>query len=538
MQDVPYRTFDAPAPLALNHALPYLRSLSPPMLAIGLFLTLAGSVLTMILQRTGGASLYTLDDPYIHLALAERIALHGSYGINVGEFTSPSSSIVWPLLLLPSAGTPLHAWMPLLLCVFFGALAAWLLGGFASELPMQPGDRWANVKRLVVAGCLVLATNITGLVFTGMEHNLQILIAVVAAVGVVAVWQGYSFPLWMLAVVALGPAVRYELFAVVAAVALVLAGHRRWAAAIGLVLASLVLPALFAAYLVANGNAPLPNSVLAKLLENYAQQGSGDSAGLLGALHKISTNIRRHVFPVLLMSALVIATLALLYRSPRGIKRIVLLAALAVGLLHFAGGRFGWFYRYELYAVAFIAIVCMWAAFELAPHAWPVPLLALACLAGYYANAIVKTPGAAHNIYEQQFQMHRFVAAHYDKSFAVNDLGWVSYGLDANTYVLDLWGLASNEAVRQYPKTAVWLDDVTSRHRTGLAMIYPDWFEAIPENWTRVGELRLSGKRVTASQDRVVFFATAAGNAGEIRAKLEAFKLELPPGVKLEIVGR
>lgn len=46
----------------------------------------------LIVLRTGGLA-YTLDDPYIHLSLAEEI-LHGNYGINPGEAASPSSSML------------------------------------------------------------------------------------------------------------------------------------------------------------------------------------------------------------------------------------------------------------------------------------------------------------------------------------------------------------------------------------------------------------------------------------------------------------
>mgnify|MGYP001017862235 CR=1 FL=1 len=45
-----------------------------------------------------GFFFYTLDDPYIHLALAENI-LRGHYGINLDEPSSPSSSIVYPFLV-------------------------------------------------------------------------------------------------------------------------------------------------------------------------------------------------------------------------------------------------------------------------------------------------------------------------------------------------------------------------------------------------------------------------------------------------------
>src|SRR6478672_7980636 len=40
----------------------------------------------------------SIDDPYIHLAVAENI-LTGGYGINASEHSSPSSSIIYPFLL-------------------------------------------------------------------------------------------------------------------------------------------------------------------------------------------------------------------------------------------------------------------------------------------------------------------------------------------------------------------------------------------------------------------------------------------------------
>ena len=49
-------------------------------------------------------------------------------------------------------------------------------------------------------------------------------------------------------------------------------------------------------------------------------------------------------------------------------------------------------------------------------------------------------------VYEQQFQMHRFLANFPGRIVAVNDLGLVSYDRPPGLYVLDLWGLASPEA--------------------------------------------------------------------------------------------
>src|SRR5918998_1175737 len=81
-------------------------------IALGAWGLLVLAIVAGMLVLPHGAIFYTLDDPYIHLALAERIAL-GHYGINFGEVTAPSSSILWPFLLLPGVGTGWHVWLPL-----------------------------------------------------------------------------------------------------------------------------------------------------------------------------------------------------------------------------------------------------------------------------------------------------------------------------------------------------------------------------------------------------------------------------------------
>src|SRR5476649_158349 len=70
----------------------------------------AGLLALQVWLTTG--FVYSLDDPYIHLALARQI-MHGHYGINPGEFAAPSSSILWPFFLVPFAGTGFDEWAPL-----------------------------------------------------------------------------------------------------------------------------------------------------------------------------------------------------------------------------------------------------------------------------------------------------------------------------------------------------------------------------------------------------------------------------------------
>lgn len=519
-------TMPRPAQAALDR----LDRISPIAFAVCVCAALALGTFACLLAATGGRLVYSLDDTYIHLALAERLA-QGHYGINLGEVTSPSSSVIWPFLMLPLAGTALHVWLPLVVALACGLVTAALYGRFAADLPMSPGDRFAHVKRLAIAGLLVLAGNTIGLAFTGLEHNLQVLLAAAAALGLIEAWRGRPVPVWAIAAAAIAPAVRYEMLAITAAMAIVLAGHRRWRDAVSLCAASIILPGLLGLFLLANGNLPLPNSVISKL---HATQSDGGALGAVLSLLRYSTN---EMGPKALLWA-VLAVLMLAARESRAARHWVMAAGALAVLLHFAVGRFGWFHRYEIYALIFCGLLALRAVADLWPRYLTHAGVLLAIGSTFYLGALYRTPNAAQNIFDQQFQMGRFVQQHYKKPFAVNDLGLVSFNLDKRIYVLDLWGLASNEAVRQKDKSPAWLDAITRRHDAGLAIIYDAWFDERPASWTRVGRLWLSSKRVTPAADNVSFYATGVGDADEIRRHLEAFRAGLPAGVRLEIAPR
>ena len=53
---------------------------------------LLGLILS-ILKLNNGTFIYSMDDPYIALALSDQIS-HGNYGINAGQHAAPASSIL------------------------------------------------------------------------------------------------------------------------------------------------------------------------------------------------------------------------------------------------------------------------------------------------------------------------------------------------------------------------------------------------------------------------------------------------------------
>jgi len=78
--------------------------------------TIVAILFLAILKLNHGTFTYSLDDPYIHLALSDQIR-HGHYGISAGHHAAPSSSILFPFLLAVASGAPSHPYLPLLIGV-------------------------------------------------------------------------------------------------------------------------------------------------------------------------------------------------------------------------------------------------------------------------------------------------------------------------------------------------------------------------------------------------------------------------------------
>ena len=129
----------------------------------------------IILILNSGHFTYIVDDSYIHLALAENI-LRGHYGVNLSEYSSPSSSILWPFLLAPFSGLAFGYWMPFIINTFsaIGTLYIYSLiikSIFHSNTVIDP--KIYNICLFLVI-LLMVATNLIGSVFGGMEHPLQV----------------------------------------------------------------------------------------------------------------------------------------------------------------------------------------------------------------------------------------------------------------------------------------------------------------------------------------------------------------------------
>jgi hypothetical protein len=511
----------------------------PSTVAVLIWLSLFAAELVASLAQCDFRLVFTLDDAYIHLAVADQI-LSGGYGVNAGEYSSPSSSIIWPYFLALTEAMHLGAFGPLLIngaaacATVFALLRALEVNGLFDDANDRPFS-------YLIALLLVFNVSAVALPMTGMEHSVHVWASVVTFVGLVAAARGRTpTPLHFIALVLL-PLIRFEgaAFACAAIAGFALLGQRRFAASAALVII-MSLSGYFA--LMASRGLPLlPSSVLLKgYLANLDESASNLPAIVKNMMRSITSSYGLR----LILLGLALAGCASWLRADRKALVVCLTVLAAIGA-HLVFGQYGWFNRYEVYIMALAAAALLWSAARarsrLRALQWSLTKIALVLGLGVaampYVTTALVTPIAASDIYEQQYQMARFAQSFYRRAVAVNDLGLVAYGND--NYALDLWGLGS-EQVRKARTAGQYgpaeMAALASDHGVGLVMIYDVWFpKGVPSTWTKVAVLRT--RTVTLSQRDVAFYRTPLADAAEVTSALVAFKATIPPRDRLDIIA-
>ena len=507
---------------------------------LGLFLS--------ILKLNNGTFLYSMDDPYIALALSDQIR-HGNYGISSGLHAAPDSSILDPFLLAVAAGTPIHPYLPLILnCLALFTTIA-IMWRFFMHLRLAE-DTFGIVAQAAALLLLAICLNLIGVVFTGLEHSLHIAAVAACIYGLALFLDEGEMPAWLPAVIVLAPLLRYEGLALSFGALLVIALRGHWRTAAGAFGLIVLFMGGFSAFLLRLGLPPLPSSVLSK--SDVAADGiSGAGMELFQSIGQNVSHMDSIPAGALLLVVGVAAAVRCLRELPARPWRWTsqgLMALLLVCLIggHAVAGQFGWLDRYEDYALVGTALIGIYLMRETILNVLSNKkqrlifscgtAVALSVFCSPYIGSTWQVPLAANNIYEQQFQMHRFVNDFYHGPVAVNDLGLVSY--HNPNFVLDLGGLASEQAriLKSSDADADAYRAFVESNDVHLAIIYDEWFpDQVPTSWVKVASMDLSRQRISSAQSEVQFYATDAFTVSKLRAKLESFSKSLPPRVRLTI---
>ncbi len=447
---------------------------------------------------------YTLDDPYIHLTLARQIG-QGHYGINPGELSAPSSSILWPFLLVPFIFTAAGEFAPLVINLAALLATLWWIGRwFETFVPAS----WATLATVVAAFCF----NLYGLPLNGMEHSLQVMLVVVVALSLMQ--ERLTWPFWLS--VTLLPFIRYEGLAISLPTLLYLfltARHRLAAMVSGAVVVCGI--GGFSAFLYSNGLGLLPASVMQRDAVSFSDR--------FPDVGRILHNAEAQFYFV----ALAAFAAVLCMRQGRSLAALLLLVAPTAAQLMF--GLYGDVSRYQIYFEIWVAIVFLSVYARTAPaRGVPVNILLAVALVAGTTDAILVTltsPLASRNIGDQQKQMAIIAGQYLDEPVAILDLGLVSF--HSRRYVLDLAGLASIEALRlrDDPATEIWMPALMARRHVEHAIVDTRDTGQRPAGWIHVADLNLPLPCITpGSTDHVSFYSTSSDAAARLRAALVEYR--------------
>lgn len=483
----------------------------------------------LLLDTSEGLFSYVLDDAYIHLALSENL-MQGHYGVNLTDYSAPSSSILWSFILAPLAT---WAYWPLVLNIALSVIALLL---WNTHLQRILPESHFNILRLVLNISFIFIANLVGMSFTGMENVLQLVVAMGILLGILQLIQHKTLSYWLLLCIIVAPLVRYETISLscIALLFIALNGYFRQAVVCAVLM---MLPLIgFSFFLNSLDLGFMPSSVSAK---SSAMQASA----LVATLGNFYLNLYETTGSLLLALCIPLVWAgASQWRTRPQVTLLTVMITAAV-IAHLALGRIGNWGRYEIYVWISLLMTCLFIFQRQLKNWYTTPsfprwlgyaaLVVFIVIFGkrYLVTSTMNHVGGA-NITLQQYQMHRFVTEFWQNDVAVNDLGWVAYQNDH--YVLDLWGLANKQALELRKAGAPdFLHQLTESHSIGLAMIYKQWFETqIPADWQLIGELHLpEGMRLmTPAHENVAFYATQPQAAEEIHDKLQAFAKTLPAG--------
>jgi hypothetical protein len=528
----------------------------PLIAALGVLGAVVAVVFSRCLRADGGRFVYTIDDIYIIMAVARNLVVHGVWGVTPYEFSSSTSTIIWPLMLaLCYALGGTSELVPLLLNLVLGGATLLVVYVILRKAGLPQG-----LQAVVLLAVLFLAP-LPAVIFTGMEHTLQIGISIlfvyVAAhelAGEKGARTGASPWLWALA--AFLPLVRYEELSLVFGACLLFFARRRWVEALGLGLAAAIPPAIYGAISAGHGWYWLPNSVY---LKANLPHGTGGQHFLSFFSYWEGWTRTMDVWTTML--ALLILLALLVHRQGMVWKEssiMIVLVIIAAGL-HLKLARFGNFFRYEAYVIALSLLVFSVGAFDylsglqgrktgrletMLAGCWLgylllVPLSVVAWR-GYISLRL--TPQASHNIYEEQYQMGLFLRQFYRGApIAATDIGAVSYL--GEPHLEDLWGLGSLDAAKLRVEGALTpqkIDLMTRSKGTKMAILFDGIFYngndgsigngGLPAQWIRVGRWR-SFDNCMGPEDSVFFYAVDSSEERALIAHLRQFAPRLPPEV-------
>ena len=497
-----------------------------------------------------GIFTYVLDDPYIHMVMAKNLILHGVWGVDEYGFTSSSSSPLWILLLSFAYFVfGVNTLIPFILNIIFATAFIFIAYSIFKYYKLNP------MYNLIFLLFLIFFTPIPALIFTGMEHILQIILIVsfvFVTVNLLSKDESSSLEYYILLILAaLVVAVRYEDAIIVSIVAVIFLLKKKFWNFLSVLCASIIPVIAYGIFSTENGWFFLPNSLITKTIFVEAKTQLFSLNGIFLLLNNFLNILNSYIFiPFILAAGLLIFRFKekmTFWNAPN----LIITIFLCTTVLHMFIARIGWFYRYEAYIIALGIMALAVGISEYLPifkrnsklsykHLSIILLIFILVVPlsarGY--DSFNDTPKATHNVYDQQYQMGLFIQKYYQgDAISLNDVGAVNY--IANIKSVDLLGLSSlnvSKAILKNNYTIDDLDNITRQNHVKVVIVYEYLYKnyltgGLPSNWIKVGQWKIPN-RITCFMDTVSFYVIDPKDEENLTKNLRKFSSELPPDVQ------
>lgn len=523
-------------------------------LGISLFalLVITTYLILSVLNNNNGHFVYTQDDTYIHMGIAKNLSQNGSWGISPNSFSSCSSSLFWTsLIALIYYFTGLSELIPLLIGIICSISIVLFVGVLFNKEGIKPAISLFALLMLIYF--IDLPYNI----IMGLEHVLHALVNILFIYYGAEVLTGRKNArkdmFYLVVLAALMPLMRFEGLVSVLFLCLLMLFYKRFLLSISTLLIAALPVVIFGLISISNGWSFFPNSVLIKL--NCPELHSFDdflymSKWIFGKIFGPSSIITMVLVILLLAAGAYYFRRYRLKLSRLFVRDIIITSFFAVNAVFyyaFSSSELAGRYQYFLVAMAFfLAVVLIFRDHKHESNkvkiaAIVIGLVVLLSSINFWEfDSYMKmntTPTRTKNIYEQQYQMARFIKRFYnDAAVGLNDIGTTSYFTNAK--ITDFVGLGDYEPYK-FRRGNYSKDDVRSlvkKRNVKLAIVYDGWlgeagYNILPEEWTRVGQWKIENNVVCGS-DVVSIYAVDEREKESLVENLKEFSGELPSSVQ------
>ncbi len=515
--------------------------------------------LNSAMSLNNGHLIYTLDDTYIHMAMAKHLAEDGVFGVTKYQFTPTSSSPLWTLLLsLFFFIFGVSEFTPFILNLFLASLLILLLAYLLNKTKMSA------LLKTAILSAFIFFLPLPYLVMTGLEHILQIIFSLLIILVYIRIEadlsaeedpRRYAYLLYLLAF--LSVSTRYEGLFLVGAVSLLLILKKRFLNALITLVSAFMPVILFGLLSLINGWYFIPNSILLKGNKFDLMSLESLLKFLYNGLRQVIYNMHIFTLVVVLLIILVIVSQKKnrLQMLPCRLASYLFLMATAVHMFFAKSGYFlsiNFQLRYDAYLLAMGMLALMLLPAEVLnrredhpsflPDRWIPWLLVLIVslpMAERGFRTLMKTPMASSNTYSNQYMLGKFVDKYYrEERILLNDIGGINFLSDV--HCLDILGLSSKQAADYLLKGQLNRTNIEKMGRSFKAKIaivndrLLHSFGGIPKSWELIGKWKLK-KSVISPLDTISFYALLPGEGEKLKRHLRAFSPLLPDSLYVRI---